>query len=196
MVFNESDDYNQNNSIFNSPELQGPPPLPDQGSVSGGVLDMFNTFVEKFVDEPKRKLELKNFQKQIDKQLGPTEEIFKIFYSFGCNLYVNEGFIEIEYPQLNLKGVITIKDGKAEFDETTTKIMEHLARLVNGTNNFGQFMDKYEDEKFYPASDLERQEITYKGENITVLTGTLMNKQGQTKQVYYYKGQEINPDEE
>lgn len=195
MVFNESDDYSQNNSIFNSPELNEPPLPAEQEPVSSGILDAFNTFVEKFVEEPKKKLELKKIQKQADKLLKPQEEILKIFYSFGCNIYMNDDSIDIEYPKLNLKGKITIVGDKAEFDETTNQIMEHLAKLVDGTNNFGNFMDKYEDEDFYPVSDLEREEILYNGNKITALTGTLMNKQGQTKQVYYYKGKEIEPDE-
>lgn len=196
MVFNENSDFSQNNSIFNDPELQqgGYPQIEQTPPKSSGLLNMFNTFVDKFIEEPKKRKELKSLQKKADELLSEHEEVLKIFYSFGCNLYVNDGFIDIEYPPLNLKGRITLQNNTAEFDETTNKIMEHLAKLVNETNNFGQFMDKYEEEKYYPVGELERTKVLLNKTETEVLCGVMMNKNGETKQVYFYKGKEVQPD--
>ncbi len=197
MVFNESDDLNQSGSIFNDPSLQETYPqndVPPKTSSANGLLNMYETFVEKFIEEPKKKYEHKNLQKYAKNHLAEQEEILKIFYSFGCNIILSEGLISIEYPQLNIVGKITVNGKDAEFDDNAKKIMKHLATLINNSNDFGHIMDNYEQENFYPVGELENEKVKINGVEQNVLAGTLMNKQGETKKVYYYKGKEITPD--
>lgn len=201
MVFNNNENnYNNNESIFSDPSLKAQeyPQLPvsQEPQLAETLLNFFDQFVNKFIEEPKRKNELKKFQNQAESILSPHEEILKIFYNFGCNLQLSEKYIDVEYPQLNLKGRITIDNNEVEFDDTAKKIMEHLAKLINNTNSMGGILDKYEQDKYYPASDLERKTIILEGKETEVLSGTMMNKQGLTKQVYYYKGKEVTPDGE
>ena len=201
MVFNNSDESDQSGSIFNSPELNEPyaqpyyvnQPQPQQGS---GLVDMFNNFVDKFIDEPKKKKELLKLQKEAQDKLGEHEEILKIFYNYGCNLKLYDGYMIVEYPPLNLMGSIKFTENGAEFDENANKIMEQLAKLLTTTNEFGSQMDNYEQEEFYPVGELEQVTIKLNGEEVKARCGTLMNKQGETKKVYYYKGKEVKPDGE
>lgn len=194
MSFNNQ---NNNESIFNDTTGMS---LPEKYSEitepqSSGLLDLFDKFVNKFIDEPKQKLEIKKFQKQGNAILKEHEEILKIFYDFGCNLVLNDKYIDIEYMPLELVGRITITDdGKAEFDENTQKIMEQLAKLIANANGLGGMMQNYEEQKFYPTGELTKTTISINGNPVEVMTGTLMNPQGETKQIYYHKGKEVYPD--
>ena len=78
MSFNNQ---NNNESIFNDTTGMS---LPEKYSEitepqSSGLLDLFDKFVNKFIDEPKQKLEIKKFQKQGNAILKEHEEILKIF---------------------------------------------------------------------------------------------------------------------
>ena len=200
MVLNNNDDLNQSGSIFNSNELREDyPQQPDyavQPQVSSKIIDIFNRFVDKFIDEPKKQRELRNFQKRAEDILSEHEEVLKIFYNYGCNIIIRDNFLTVEYPPLNLSGNIIFTDNGVEFDANTNKIMEQLAKLVMATNAFGSQMDDFEKQEFYPVGELEQVSIKYNNEEITALCGTLMNKQGETKKIYYYKGKEITPDGE
>ena len=158
------------------------------------ILKLFESFVEKFIEEPKRRKEQKDFIESGQKMLGEYEDILTFFHDAGCLIVLNDNYIELEYPQLNLKGTITFKDGQPEFDDTTNKIMNHLSNMVINTNKLDDIINKHEDEGFYPVGDLAKETIILNGESAEVLAGEMMNKQGQTKKVYYYQGKEVQPD--
>lgn len=196
MGFNDNN-FN-NDSIFNSPELQ---PGYDynavnpQPTVGQGLAKFIDKVVNKFIEEPKAKRETRNLQKLADELFAENGEVLKVFYDFGCNIVFKDDFIELQYPQLDLVGKITIENDEAVFDETTQKIMEQLSKLVYNTSKLGDVINDYETQEFYPVGELVKRPITLNGKEVEVMTGMLVNPKGETKQVYYYKGKEVHPDE-
>ena len=195
-----NDNNSMEGSIFNDPALKAeftqpimPVEPPSQPAVN--VMKFFDSLVNKLVDEPKQKGEIKKLSKEGAAMLQEHEEVLKIFYEFGCNIVLRDGEIEIECPPINVVGIITVhEDGTTEFDDATNQIMEYLSKMIVGSNNMNISINKYEDEGFYPVGELEKVVIKYKGQDVEALCGILQNDQGQTKKIYYYKGKEVTPD--
>ncbi len=199
----DNKNFGENESIFSdsSSFTQGfTNPVPDAvlnksapERKTGGFL---SKIVKKFIDAGQPSEEDVKFRKELIKLAKENEDIFEVFNQFGCKLEYQKGCIILKCPQLKLDGKITIKeDNTAEFDENTQRIMSHLASLVSNTNNLTLIVNEYEKQGFYPSGDLVKETVTYQGKSVEVLAGILQNKKGETKKMYYYKGQEITPDE-
>ncbi len=198
MVFNDNNNQNINDSIFtDTSQIEGRQAFPVEETTKRGeniIIKLFESFVEKFIDEPKRKKEIQNYIKSGTETLSEFEDILTLFHDTGCNIIVKDNLIELEYPVLNLKGTITLKDGEAVFDEVTNKILAHISAVIVNTNKLDDILNSYEEEGFYPVGDLTKKTIILNGKQTEVLLGEMMNKKGETRNVYYYKGKEVTPD--
>ena len=199
MVFGQDNNQNNNNfadngSIFSTPAQnmsmpasQDAPPMK-----SGAVMKFMDTLMSKFGDEPKPKEDIKKLVKEAEDLFKENEEIFHIMYQFGCNIEVAEGYVEFQYPALDLVGRLTFeKDKEPVLDENAQKIMEHLAVLIQNSNGMDAMINSYEEEEFYPVGDLEKQVLTINNQQYEVMVGTLMNPKGETKKVYYQNGKDV-----
>lgn len=203
VMSHDNKNFGENDSIFSDsssfsqgftnpvPDAVLNKPVPEQKE--GGFL---SKIVKKFIEAGQPSEADIQFRKELIKLAKENEDIFEVFNQFGCKLVYQKGCIVLKCPQLKLEGKITIKeDNTAEFDENTKRIMSHLANLVSNTNNLTLIVNEYEKQGFYPSGDLIKETIIYQGQSVEVLAGLLQNNKGETKKMYYYKGQEITPDE-
>lgn len=199
----DNNKFNGSDSIFNDSSVfpQGftnpvPQPASAQPVNSEGGGNFFVNLINKFVGNIPKKEEDIELQKQLVKFAKDNEDILEVFNKFDCKMEYGKDGIKLICPQLKIEGKITVKEDKtAEFDDNASRIMNHLANLVSGTNGLNMIVNEYEKQGFYPIDDLVKETVIYQGNSVEVMTGTLKNKQGETKKIYYYKGAEITPDE-
>ena len=182
----------QNQIQVNTPEQQY------SNIQTGSIVSKLFDVVSEKINEISDKQKLQKLQKEASKLFEGNEDIFRLFYMFGCELIYKKKYIELSCPTIKLKGKITINENnEANFDENVMKIFEHITNIITSSNNLENTIDSLEAEGFYPIGELENKTIEINGENIEVMVGTLQNQNGETKNVYFYNGREIflKPDE-
>jgi len=192
-----------NESIFEDSEIKS---ANDFSQISGEPFDYESlkddSLISKFLNalsdgilNGAENRENKKLQKTAAKLFKGNEEFIKLLNDFDCSLIHKQNVIEIKCEKFNLSGNITIEtDGNMLFDENSQKILYYIAKVVNHSENMDNLLNNNEDDGFYPVGNLVKQKIMLNGKETEVLTGILANTKGETKQIYYYNGKEVQPD--
>lgn len=203
MNFDNNENQQYSGSIFSNPELNQPEPREVQISQNPQKPDILTGLIKhitsKIIDPNTGQSirELKKLEKQAKQMEEENGDMIQILKDFGAKLVYNGNEIIVNVPRLGLSGKLLIDDkGEMTVDENAKEIFTKMARYVNGRNSFDFTMNMYAEIGFYPVGDLSQTTVVYKGKELTVQKGVLMNKQGETRDFYMYNGQEILLDNE
>lgn len=206
MPFNEDEDnYLNNESIFQDVETNNYitaqsikinnvdyENFKDSGLLSK-LVNKISDKIDEFSDKDKK--EQKKLQKIAQQFADENEDFIGLMASFGCVFVALEDCIELHCEQFNLVGKITQNEKKENIlDENAKKILYIISKIVTNIEKIDNSMDKNEEDGFYPVGELEKQTIKINGEEKEVFSGTLMNEKGETKQIYFLNGREVQPD--
>lgn len=158
------------------------------------ISKFFNT-LSNVLNEDENTKNIKKIQKFADKIFKDNEDFIKLLHDFNCVMVYKENYIELQCDKFKLKGKILIEsDGNMLFDENAQRILYNISEIMKHSNNVDSILDNNEKDGFYPVGNLEKTKIIYQGKEVEAFCGTLMNKLGQTKQIYYYNSKEVIPD--
>ena len=207
MNFDNDNNFMSNESIFQnveaynamSSQMMNASNIDYESLNNNGLLsklvNKINDKLDEFTDKDKK--EQKKLEKIVENFINEDGDFLQIMSQFGCVLVVQENGIEIQCEQFDLTGKITLKENSKteyELDENAKKILYIISKVLDNLDHIDGSMDKNEEEGFYPVGELEKKTITVKGEEKEVFAGTLMNEKGETKQIYFLNGREVQPD--
>lgn len=196
-------DFNsENNSIFeglnNNSGMSMPQNIPmPENQPQQNLLGNFINSVKNKLDEAKQKKESEQLEEQLTQILNENSEILLILKSFGCRLNIKSlNMVEIISDEFHLNGHIYINNENVEMDEECKKLFHIISTVVNGGYRIEDILNKYEEEDFYPIGEIEQIPVIYKGTEIQASRGRLANPKGEIRTIIFYRGYEIQPDNE
>jgi len=205
MNYDNDENSQMSGSIFSNPELINPtpvqqPPAQEEKKPTDLLSNLIRHITSKIIDpETGQSIkEQKKLQKIIEKVVEEHGDLLQIFEDFGAKLiYKEEKTVEIVVPKFGMTGEMrTDENGEIILDDNAKEIFTKMAHYVNSVNSFEFSMHMYEQLGFYPVGELVAETITYKGKELKVQKGVLMNDKGESKNIYIYKGQELILDDE
>lgn len=193
MPMNYDDENSQmSGSIFSNPELNAPSParIPAQNSPEKPDIlsNLIRHLSSKLVESDQKKI-----QKIADKIYEENGDMVQILNEFGAKLVCKPDYVEVVVARLALFGTIRVDEetGELVLDDGAKEIFTKMANYVNGRNSFEFTMNMYAEVGFYPVGNLTNEKINYKGRELTVLKGVLMNEKGETRNIYMHNGREL-----